>query len=138
MYAIVDIDLFKGINDSYGHLFGDFCLAATAKILKEFFHRDADIVTRFGGEEFVIVAPYSDVNNARLRVESMRLQVANYSFKKGAIGPVELTVSVGIAIGDARYSNAQGDWFTIADKCLYQAKNNGRNQTNIKLLSSKK
>ena len=135
MYAIFDLDLFKEINDTHGHLFGDYCLATTAKILKKFFHREADLVTRFGGEEFVIVTPCNDVDTARSRMESIRLEIANYPFKKDAIGPVKLTVSIGVAIGDAQYSNEQGDWFTVADKCLYQAKSNGRNQTNIKLLS---
>ncbi|MCW8832236.1 MAG: diguanylate cyclase, partial [Colwellia sp.] len=105
MYAIIDLDLFKDINDTYGHLFGDYCLTKVAKILKQFFHRDADIVARFGGEEFVIVTPCNDVDRTRLRLDELRLAIASSPFKEEAIGSINLTVSMGVAIGDASFSS---------------------------------
>mgnify|MGYP001597468710 FL=1 len=109
MYAIVDLDLFKEVNDSHGHLFGDYCLTTTAKILKQFFHRDADVVARFGGEEFVIVSPCNNEKNVHLRLDELRLEIASYPFIEDTVGPIKLTVSIGVVIGNTNYSTLQYD-----------------------------
>jgi diguanylate cyclase (GGDEF)-like protein len=134
MYAIIDLDFFKNINDTHGHLFGDYCLVTVANMLKTFFNRDSDLVARFGGEEFVVVSQCDDVEILRSRIDKFLQQVAAYSFKDDDKGPITLTISVGIAVGEARYSNQQEDWFAVADECLYDAKDNGRNQTKITVL----
>jgi diguanylate cyclase (GGDEF)-like protein len=136
MYAIIDLDLFKKINDTHGHLFGDFCLIEVAKVLKSFFNRESDLVARFGGEEFVLVSQCDDVELLRQRMDELLKDIAAYVFQDGSIGPVKLTISIGIAVGDASYSNQQEDWLSVADKCLYDAKHNGRNQTKIAVVSA--
>ena len=135
MYIIIDLDFFKNINDTYGHLFGDYCLTEVANILNDFFYRDSDTLARFGGEEFVIIAQSDDVELLRSRIETLRLKISNHHFEYQLIGPVKITISVGIAVGKARCSTQQDFWLAIADKCLYLAKNNGRNQTVIKIVT---
>lgn len=138
MFAVIDLDFFKVINDSHGHLFGDYCLVEVAKILKQFFNRSADIVARFGGEEFIIVAPCKSIEAIQIRLEKLRLQVEKFSFKDREIGPIKVTVSIGVAFGDASYSTLQDNWFTMADDCLYKAKENGRNQVCVTQLIQNK
>lgn len=138
MYAIIDLDLFKQINDTHGHLFGDYCLIEVAKVLKNFFNRESDIVARFGGEEFVLVSQCNDVELLRKRIDELLKYIAAYVFQDGSIGPVKLTISMGIALGDASFSTQQEDWFSVADKCLYDAKHNGRNQTKLAVVSAVK
>ncbi len=136
MYAIVDIDWFKKINDTYGHLFGDFCLMQIADLLKTFFNRDADIVARFGGEEFTVVSQCQDIGVLRERMEQFIDKVAHHQFKQAAIGPVNLTISIGVMVSEANFSHKQEAWFSVADSCLYEAKNKGRNQTIIKRITA--
>ncbi|PKH86021.1 sensor domain-containing diguanylate cyclase [Colwellia sp. Bg11-28] len=134
MYAIIDLDFFKNINDTHGHLFGDYCLVTVANMLKKFFNRDSDLVARFGGEEFVVVSQCDDVEILRSRMDEFLQQIAAYAFKDDGKGPITLTISVGIAVGQAKYSNLGEDWFAVADECLYEAKDNGRNQTKITVI----
>lgn len=136
MYAIIDLDFFKNINDTHGHLFGDYCLVTVANMLKKFFNRDSDLVARFGGEEFVVVSQCDDVEILRSRIDKFLQQVAAFEFKDDDKGPITLTISVGIAVGKASYSNLGEDWFAVADECLYYAKDNGRNQTKITVIES--
>ena len=130
------MDLFKQINDTHGHLFGDHCLIEISKVLKRFFNREADIVARFGGEEFVVVSQCDDIDLLMERMNKLLEYIANYVFKDGSIGPVKLTISMGIAVGEASYSTQQEEWFSVADKCLYDAKHNGRNQTKLAMVSA--
>jgi len=128
MYAIIDLDFFKKVNDTHGHLFGDYCLVETSKILKKFFSRDSDVVARFGGEEFVVISQCYDSQQLQARMEDLLKEVASHHFEGSGIGPIPITVSIGIVTGDAGYSIKEEDWFKLADDCLYQAKHNGRNQ----------
>ena len=132
MYAIIDLDWFKKINDTYGHLFGDHCLVEIANMLRTFFNRDADIVARFGGEEFTVVSQCEDIKVLRLRMDEFVNKVAHHQFKQADIGPVNLTISIGVMVSEANFSYKQEAWFSVADSCLYEAKNKGRNQTIIK------
>jgi diguanylate cyclase (GGDEF)-like protein len=136
MYAIVDIDWFKKINDTYGHLFGDFCLMQIADMLKAFFNRDADIVARFGGEEFTVVSQCQDIEMLKDRMEQFVHKIAIHQFKQMPIGPVHLTISIGVMVSEANFSHNQDAWFSLADSCLYEAKNKGRNQTIIKRITA--
>ena len=136
MYAIIDLDFFKNINDTHGHLFGDYCLVTVANLLKTFFNRDSDLVARFGGEEFVVVSQCDNVEILRSRMDKFLQQIASYEFKYDDKGPIRLTISVGIAVGKASYSYLGEDWFAVADECLYFAKDNGRNQTKITVIES--
>jgi diguanylate cyclase (GGDEF)-like protein len=105
-------------------------------MLKKFFNRDSDLVARFGGEEFVVVSQCDDVEILRSRIDKFLQQVAAFEFNDDDKGPITLTISVGIAVGKASYSNLGEDWFAVADECLYYAKDNGRNQTKITVIES--
>jgi len=117
--AIIDIDQFKKINDTQGHLMGDRIIKSVAEELDRE-ARESDIVARFGGEEFVIVMPQTDLAGAAISAERLRKKIAaNCSH----LAPV--TVSMGIAtVNDD--DDAEG-LMTRADEALYQAKNDGRN-----------
>jgi diguanylate cyclase len=116
--------LFKRINDNYGHLAGDKVLKIIAKSLQRNL-RDSDFIARFGGEEFVALMPETSAEEAKLVAEKLRVKVESspYNFKKE---PVQITISFGIsqfALGETIE-----EVFERADKALYKAKENGRNQ----------
>ena len=117
---MVDIDHFKKINDTYGHLVGDNVLKQFGKIIQL---RSSDIAGRYGGEEFAVLLPNSNLEESKLVAERLRLAVENTSFD--SIN--QCTVSIGIALLSSNYSDAY-KWLDDADKELYKAKNSGRNQ----------
>lgn len=119
--AIVDIDHFKSVNDSYGHLFGDEILLLVSQIMRQSFRFD-DFLFRYGGEEFIIILRNTDELGAQLALERFRVAVASYDFPRLE----KLTVSVGwSAVTTDEFSN---DIIFKADKALYYAKDNGRDQ----------
>jgi len=119
---LLDIDHFKNVNDTYGHLEGDNVLVSLAKILRENC-RKTDIVGRWGGEEFLIVAPDTNVEHCRALAEKIRIQVYEHNF--GAVGHV--TASFGIA--QYNYGETIAHFIVRADDALYKAKQSGRNRT---------
>lgn len=121
--AVCDLDHFKKINDSLGHLTGDKALMTTAKLLQES-SRATDIVVRFGGEEFVIVMPRTSLSFAYTVVERMREKIQNHSFTDI---PWPLTASIGLTMINAE--DTDDSLLARADELLYQAKEGGRNQT---------
>lgn len=123
--ALVDIDHFKRINDKYGHSVGDKTLQIIASQIKKNL-APSDFIARWGGEEFIILLPNSDLDESFDRLEKMREKVANLPFMfKGA--RVSVTVSIGLI--DARQSLSVDAAFESVDKLLYHAKQDGRNQT---------
>lgn len=124
---VCDVDLFKRINDNYGHLAGDKVLKIIAKSLQANL-RDSDFIARFGGEEFVALMPETSLNEAKLVAEKLREQVENspFNFKKE---PVQITVSFGIS--EFTEGDSSNDVFERADKALYKAKEKGRNQVQL-------
>ena len=125
--AMVDIDRFKGFNDTYGHAAGDLALRTVAdRIQKEV--RRSDLVARYGGEEMVLVMPETNLNAARKRLETIRESVAGEGIKvpKRAEG-VRVTVSAGVAVwpDDGKHSD---DLLHVADARLFHAKALGRNR----------
>jgi diguanylate cyclase (GGDEF)-like protein len=117
----IDIDHFKRINDTFGHLYGDEVLLLLAQILKSTFRR-TDLIYRFGGEEFVAIVFVESIEDARRIFERLRQRVETYAFP--SVGQV--TVSVGVAAIGA--SSAPVELLGCADQALYYAKRNGRNQ----------
>lgn len=125
-FAILDIDHFKNVNDTYGHQMGDEVLLEIANILKSNL-RKTDFVGRFGGEEFVIICPESDIKGVSGLMENFRLIIENHNFNniKGQTASFGVTV---LKKGDNKDSILRR-----ADKALYEAKNSGRNKVSISI-----
>lgn len=122
--VLIDIDHFKSVNDTHGHLIGDKVLQSMAQILKEN-ARHHDFVARWGGEEFIIILPNTSPEEAYNHIDSLRSLIENYTFPDVK----NITASFGIAIfvkGDSPES-----LMGRADKCLYDAKEQGRNRVVI-------
>lgn len=125
---MIDIDFFKAVNDTYGHQIGDIILSQLADILKKNV-RDADKTVRYGGEEFVIILPYTNSEDAYIKAERLRQLVSDYSFTVGKTR-LGITISLGIATyPDNKKIRRPEQIVSYADKALYQAKQRGRNQT---------
>lgn len=120
---VLDIDRFKKINDTHGHSYGDDVLRAVAQTAGTTIRR-CDEIFRFGGEEFVILARYTDEDGARQLAERIRKDIEAIGTVNGLDAGV--TVSIGIAVMPP--SDSADDLFDRADQALYQAKQQGRNR----------
>ena len=119
--AVLDIDHFKRVNDMFGHLYGDEVLLLMANLMRRSFRR-GDLLFRYGGEEFVVVLKTANVNEAWNALDRFRKAVERYNFPQ--VGQV--TVSIGFTeIGDSEMPTMI---IERADRALYYAKSNGRNQ----------
>ncbi len=131
--ALVDIDHFKMVNDTYGHLVGDKALRAVTDALRGQL-RAYDLAGRFGGEEFVVLLPHAREADAISVAERLRAHIAAMSIPVGddvVSGPfVKLTISVGVAALDGA-SCELTDMLAAADAALYYAKETGRNKTHV-------
>lgn len=119
---LIDIDFFKKINDTFGHDKGDFVIKEISKIFTKN-SRDSDICSRWGGEEFLIVASNTDLDKAFLFAENIRKSVENHDFNLNQ----KVTVSIGIAT--IKENQNQRELLKIADEALYKAKSSGRNRS---------
>ena len=124
--VMIDLDGFKKINDSYGHLQGDEVLKEVAQIFRKIC-REVDIVSRYGGEEFAIILPETDIEGAFILADRIRMVIRNYAFgTKDNI--INLTASLGVtSYPDVAVSKI--DLIKSVDKALYRAKAEGRNKT---------
>jgi len=123
--SLLDIDHFKTINDTYGHVIGDEVLQKLAGELREHI-RHPDTIGRYGGEEFLLILPHSTVRAATEQAERLCKYVRSLIIKAG-----EHNVSLTVSMGVAQFKIHREDWqmfLNRADKALYQAKNNGRDQ----------
>jgi diguanylate cyclase (GGDEF)-like protein len=131
--ALVDIDHFKAVNDTHGHLVGDKALRAVTDGLRSQL-RSYDLAGRFGGEEFAILLPHAREMDALAVAERLRSHVAGLSIPVGddpESGPcVRVTISVGVASLDGE-SRELTDMLAAADSALYYAKETGRNKTHV-------
>lgn len=125
--VIIDIDHFKKVNDNYGHLAGDECLVAVAACLKQCLRRSADIMFRYGGEEFCAILPETDSKGAFALAEELRESVAACKVSYGGV-VINLTISCGTSTYLQQKDIQPAHLFAAADQALYQAKNSGRNQ----------
>jgi len=119
--VLLDLDYFKRVNDTFGHLIGDVVLKEIAQILREE-TRQNDTVGRWGGEEFMIIMPFSDANGGRILAEKIRLIISEYNFT----GVGKLTASFGVA--ETRGNLKAIELIAKADAALYEAKRDGRNR----------
>jgi len=125
---VADIDLFKTVNDLYGHLAGDRVICAVAQVCAGHKRSGVDIVARFGGEEFVIVLPETDSASALQVAESLRREVESLLVCVGDEGQeVAVTVSIGVATLYKGSGMNFEELVNRADQALYQAKGTGRN-----------
>lgn len=122
--VICDIDFFKKINDTFGHLFGDKVLKELANIMKSTI-RNHDVLARFGGEEFALVLPNADADQAFMVMERLRRKIMDYVFED-KYHSVKVTMSFGIASYPEHGSSVRRI-LKKADEALYQAKGDGRN-----------
>ena len=131
--AMVDIDKFKAINDTYGHLVGDQVLKEIANTLNTLL-RDYDLAGRFGGEEFSLLLPQTRAVDAFRIAERVRSNVAGLSIiAPGATGGerVQVTVSIGVAALDSGSKRELSELVAAADAALYRAKDGGRDQVQM-------
>jgi diguanylate cyclase (GGDEF)-like protein len=131
--ALVDIDHFKLVNDTYGHLVGDKALRAVTDALRSQL-RGYDLAGRFGGEEFAILLPHAREVDALAVAERLRVYIASLSIpvrdNDEAAPFVKVTISVGVAALDGA-SRELTEMLAAADSALYHAKETGRNKTHV-------
>lgn len=126
---MLDIDAFKAYNDFYGHLAGDDCLTFIARAISQSVKRPADLVARFGGEEFVILLPNTDEAGAIQLAAHIQSLVAKLAIPHQQSGISEfITVSLGIATLIPQPGQSFNSLIGLADNALYQAKETGRNR----------
>ncbi|HXH67520.1 MAG TPA: GGDEF domain-containing protein [Candidatus Limnocylindrales bacterium] len=125
--ALIDVDRFKSLNDTHGHSAGDLVLRELGAILRHSF-RQSDTVGRYGGEEFVVILPEMNIEDAERKLESLRERIARTPIELNADGKtVALTISAGLAGLPADGTDA-AEIFALADQRLFQAKREGRNR----------
>lgn len=120
---VLDIDLFKGINDKYGHIVGDAVLRRVAQSVEQTI-RSSDALYRYGGEEFAIVLNGTDRDGAKLLAERIRQNVA--ALKIETLNNIRITLSLGVAM--LQQNDDPSRLFSRADAALYRAKRGGRNR----------
>ena len=130
-FVMIDIDYFKNVNDTYGHIAGNIILKELSNILVNSV-RQGDIVSRYGGEEFCIVLPGADKDGAFQLCERIRQKIENFKFDIGS-KTINATVSMGIFVKDSKDKIATSEIIHKADKELYRAKSNGRNRVEMYL-----
>jgi diguanylate cyclase len=125
---VADIDQFKNINDHFGHQYGDDCILEVAEILKNTVTRPSDLPARFGGDEFVVMLPNTDENGAMKLGKQISQDLALLTLKQApnTLHPF-ISLSIGCATLTPSTTNELKSLFALADKKLYQAKQQGRN-----------
>jgi diguanylate cyclase (GGDEF)-like protein/hemerythrin-like metal-binding protein len=121
---IIDIDFFKQVNDQHGHSVGDQVLTRLAKLLQSSL-RNSDSLTRWGGEEFVVLCPNTTLSTAAMMAERLREKVASASY------PQQLAITASLGVAECIASETWDAWLERADAALYRAKSCGRNQVQI-------
>ncbi|KRD27029.1 diguanylate cyclase [Acidovorax sp. Root267] len=126
---LIDVDHFKGFNDTYGHVEGDACLQAVSKCLVQYAKRPGDLVARYGGEELAIILPNTDLPGAQVVAEVVRERIEALAIRHGSSAFGHVTVSVGAACMAGSYGEgSERQLIEAADRMLYRAKASGRNR----------
>jgi len=123
--AMIDIDHFKSVNDSVGHVGGDQVLVQTARVLQKQF-RPGDLIARYGGEEFAVLLPETTLEAAIAALERFRLAMESAQIAVAQRTTLRVTISAGVALWRDGWS--LDDFVQAADAALYRAKDGGRNQ----------
>lgn len=125
--VLMDIDLFKRVNDQHGHLTGDTCLEVFAERMRQVFRRDNDILLRMGGEEFAVLMPGTDLEHAQQMAEQFRACIADNPLQARE-HRLNLTTSLGVGTFEAERDCSSEAFFQRIDSALFQAKADGRNR----------
>jgi len=127
--AIVDLDHFKFLNDTYGHLSGDECLKKVGELLKEFSKRPSDICARYGGEEFALIWGNTSLDKAESLAKKLLKKISEFNIenKNSPVKPY-VTASIGVSEMMPETGRNTNDLIDKADKNLYRAKKTGRNR----------
>jgi diguanylate cyclase (GGDEF)-like protein len=128
---MLDIDYFKRYNDAYGHVAGDHCLAEVARAVKSCCHRKADLAVRYGGEEFAVLLPDTNIHGALVIAEQIRHSVMGKNITHSGSPTGYLTVSLGCYAFVPTALDAIEVFIERADAALYQAKHSGRNRAAV-------
>jgi diguanylate cyclase len=134
-FLMIDVDHFKSVNDNYGHLVGDICLKRISKLLSNSISRPNDILSRFGGEEFVIVLPDTTFEGATFVANRLLKSVEAETVIYEDIS-IKLTVSIGLATLIPKDNDRPQSIILAADNALYEAKESGRNCLKISTIES--
>jgi len=127
---LIDIDHFKTVNDTYGHLAGDDVLVEVAGMLQRMV-RAVDLVSRYGGEEFVIVLPETGAAGAEAFAERLRELIEGHAFAQPRGAPIRVTTSIGVSTFPGFGVESVEDLISAADQALYRAKSEGRNRVRV-------
>jgi len=132
--VVIDIDHFKKVNDTYGHIAGDQCLIWVSRKIKQALGRVTDLGCRYGGEEFCLILPETDTQGAISLAETLRSSIAFEVFSFDGT-EIPITISCGVSTYWQQPDITPQHIFTAADQALYNAKKNGRNQVQKKILT---
>jgi diguanylate cyclase (GGDEF)-like protein len=129
---MIDVDHFKRFNDAYGHPAGDALLKSIAALMQSHF-REGDVICRYGGEEFAIIAPGADLDLIRARADALRVAARELraNFEGHELGDISL--SFGIACSPGRGGPTGHELIVQADQALYNAKRDGRDRVEVAL-----
>lgn len=128
---MTDIDFFKNVNDTYGHAVGDLVLKTIAKVIRGQL-REYDIAGRYGGEEFSILLPFTEIHEAKMVAERLRCAIESKTIDISKVNPdietKDINITISLGIYELKENDNVEDLIIKADKALYQAKNTGRNK----------
>jgi diguanylate cyclase (GGDEF)-like protein len=132
---IIDIDHFKRFNDLNGHKAGDQCLVFVCSKIQECLNRKSDVLGRYGGEEFIVILPDTDIAGAARVAENIRFAVASARKPYAKDRDDCLTLTLGVAGGRGKNVESSEQIVTLADKMLYDGKRSGRNRVSVGALT---
>ncbi|MGY6278351.1 diguanylate cyclase domain-containing protein [Methylomonas sp. MgM2] len=128
---ICDVDFFKLYNDSYGHQQGDACLQTVGRVLRDHARRPTDLACRYGGEEFAVILPETNLQGVKRVAEDIRQAIYERAIPHtGSKTADRVTMSLGVAIYNGQYEQA-AELIEAADGALYKAKKGGRNRVEV-------
>lgn len=129
-FLLLDIDHFKNYNDTYGHLAGDDCLKMVASLIEHEIKRLSDMAFRYGGEEFAVLLPGTQIKGALLIAEKIRSRIETAEFKSDS-QQVSVTISIGLAVCIPTNNISEDQLLSCADAALYKSKQKGRNRVTV-------
>ena len=132
--VLIDIDNFKLYNDRYGHQAGDECLKKVARVLDDNLNRSHDFIARYGGEEFICILPNTNIEDAKVICEKLRVEIENLKIPhEDSKTSNVVTISIGISCTIPNENIEMNDLIRKADNALYLSKKAGRNKLSVEL-----